>query len=185
MATLTDVGFPNLANIMSRLDPDGSGALVANVLSKKNRFLDDIPWKEGNLPTGHKITQTVNTLPSATWRQLNKGVAVTKGETTQYTESCGILEDLSEIDERTLELNGGREYRLSEDNIKTEGISQQLATAIFYESTSSNPERIHGLSPRYPATSGYTSSPYVLAGTNAGVNARSVWIVTWGERKAY
>jgi hypothetical protein len=185
MSTLTDSGFPNLANVASRLDPNGTLAPIANVLSKMNPFLEMIPWVEGNSPDGHQITQTVNSLPSATWRQYNAGVAATKGQTTQYMESCGRLEDESKIDEAVLQRMGGASYRQSEDAIKLEGISQQFATAFFYESTSSNPERVHGLAPRYPATSGYTSSSYVLAGTNGGSNARSIWLVKFGDRKIY
>lgn len=185
MSTITDSGFPNLANIASRLDPNGGAAMVANVLSKKNPILEDIPWIEGNLPTGHRITQAVNALPSATWRRLNEGVAASKAETAQFDESCGMLEDESKIDEAVAELNGGAAYRASEDLLKQEGFAQQFATALFYESTSSNPERIHGLTARYPATTGFTSSSYVLAGTNAGVNARSIWLITWKERKVY
>jgi hypothetical protein len=95
------------------------------------------------------------------------------------------LEDWSEIDERLYELNGGDAFRMSEDEIKQEGIAQQFANALFYESTSSNPERIHGLAPRYPATTGFVNSAYVLAGTNAGSDARSIWMVCWGKKKVY
>ncbi len=185
MAAITDTAFPNLANVASRLDPNGSIAHVANVLSKKNPILDDIPWIESNEMTGHRITQATTSLPSASWRMLNAGVSATKGETSQFVESCGRLEDESKIDEAIVELNGGAAYRASEDMLKMEGFAQQFATSVFYESTSSNPERIHGLAPRYPATSGYSSSSYVLAGTNAGVNARSVWLMRWAERKLY
>lgn len=185
MAEIEGTGFPNLANIASRLDPSGNTALVANVLSRKLPMLDDIPWQEGNLATGHRITQTINALPSATWRQINQGVAATKAETAQYDESCGRLEDESKIDVALAELNGGAAFRKTEDEIKMEALAQQFSTAVFYESVSSNPERIHGLAPRYPATSGYTSSGYVLAGTNANVNAHSVWLIKWAPRKVY
>lgn len=185
MSTLSGTGIPTLANVASRLDPNGSAARIANVLSKKNPILEDIPWVEGNLPTGHLITQTTTALPSASWRKVNTGIDPTKGETSQFQESCGLLEDESRIDELLVRLNGGSEWRASEDEIKAEGIAQQFATALFYESTSTNPERVHGLSPRYPATTGYTASSYVLAGTNAGVNAQSVWLIKWGERKVY
>jgi hypothetical protein len=185
MATIEDSGFPNLANVASRLDPDGSAAMVANVLSEKNPILDDIPFVEGNLQTGHRITQAANALPSASWRLLNQGIAATKAYTQQFDESCGILEDESKIDERVAELNGGAEYRDSEDMLKLEGMAQQFATSVFYESTSSNPERIHGLSPRYSATSGITAADYVSIGTNADSDCHSIWLITWAPRKLY
>ena len=173
-------------------DPLGGIAQIVNVLSKLNPILDDVPWVEGNLPTGHRITQAANALPSATWRKLNAGVTATKGETAQYDESCGMLEDLSEVDVDLAKLNGdAAAFRASEDKLKMEGISQQFATALWYESVSTNPERIHGLAPRYPATTGYTSSTYTLTGATLGgganscVNCQTVWLVSWEPRKVY
>lgn len=185
MATTADTGFPNLANVAARLDPDGSAAHVANVLSEKNPILEDIPFVEGNLPTGHRITQAANSLPSASWRQLNQGVAAQKADTAQYDESCGRLEDFSKIDEALVELNGGAEYRESEDDLKLEGFAQQFATSVFYESVQTNPERIHGLAPRYSATSGITAANYVKVGTNADANCQSIWLICWAPRKVY
>lgn len=186
MATLADGGFPNLANWSKRQKPEGGIAEIINVLSKKNPILDDVPWSEGNLPTGHRITQASTALPAATWRKLNSGVQATKGDTEQFDETCGMLEDESKVDVDLAKLNGdAAAYRASEDKLKVEGISQQFATALFYESASTNPERIHGLAPRYGGTSGYTASAYTLKGTNAGTNARSVWLISWEPRKVY
>lgn len=191
MATLVDSSFPNLVNVATRLDPNGQVSEVANVLSKKLALLDDIPWLEGNLPTGHRITQAVNALPSGGWRKLNAGIAASKGETSQYDETCGILQSESRIDVDVAKLNGNAAaYRASEDKLFIEGLGQQFATALFYESVSTNPERIHGLSPRYPATSGYTSSAYTIRGTNTAQSGGtadnlSVWLINWEPRKVY
>jgi hypothetical protein len=192
MATLVDSGFPTLANIAKRWDPRSGGvAEIANVLSKKRPELDDIPWYEGNLPTGHRVTQAVNALPAASWRKLNSGVAATKGETDQYDETCGILQTEARIDVDVAKLNGNAAaYRASEERLFMEGLGQQFATALWYESVSTNPERIHGLTPRYPATSGYISSPYTFRGTGASqaggtADNLSIWLVTWEERKLY
>jgi hypothetical protein len=192
MSTLVDSGLPTLANIAKRWDPKSGGvADFANVLSKKLAVLDDIPWYEGNLPTGHRVTQAVNALPVGTWRKFNQGVAATKGETDQYDETCGMLQTESRIDVDVAKLNGNAAaYRASEDKLFIEGLSQQFATAAFYESVSTNPERIHGLSPRYPSTSGFISSPYTFRGAGAAqaggtADNLSIWIVTWEERKMY
>jgi hypothetical protein len=185
MATLSESGFPNLANWAKRRDPDGSIANVVNILSKKIPIIDDIPWVEGNLPTGHRITHALS-LPSASWRTLNAGVTATKADTEQFDETCGILEDESKVDKDLAKLNGdAMAYRASEDDLKIEALGQQFETAVWYESVSTNPTRIHGLTPRYPGTSGYTASSYTLAGTNAGTNAHSIWLVTWAPRKVY
>jgi len=185
MATITGDGWPTLANIAGRLDPDGSTAKITNLLEQKNPILGDFPAMEGNLPTGHQITQTGTALPSATWREINSGVISTTGQTRKYVESCGILEAHSRIDERLVELNGGAAWRETEDMLHLSGMANQGATSLFYDSVANDPERIHGLTARYPATSGYTSSSYVMAGTNAGSNARSIWLITPELRKVY
>jgi hypothetical protein len=183
MATLTDGGFPTLQNVLSRLKPDGGvESQMANLLSQKNPLLQDIPWKEGNLPTGHRIT-SVNGLPTPTWRQLNQGLAAVKGSTVQFDESCGMLEAYSKVDVDLAKLNGNEAaFRASENKLIVEGIAQEMARAVFYESVSNNPEKIHGLSPRYGGTTGFTAGSYVLPkGTLSGVNCQSVWLINWSE----
>lgn len=185
MATLVHGGFPTIAEVASRLDPNGDLAIVANVLERKMGLLRDMPWFEGNLTTGHQVARAENALPSATWRQINQGVLPTTGQVGQYTETFGLLEDECVIDEELLKLNGGMEYRVSEEVLKKEGIAQQLGTAVFYESASVNPERIHGLSPRFYSTTAGLAQDYVLKGTNAGSNCHSIWLLTWAPRKLY
>jgi hypothetical protein len=185
MTSVSGGGFPSLAHVLSRMAPDGTEHRIANTLTKKKPVLGHIPWVEGNLPTGHEIVQTTTALPSGTWRGYNEGINPSLGETSTFVESCALLEDASVIDVSMAEQMGGAAWRSSEDGLKTEGLGQQAVTALWYESASSNPKRPHGLAPRYPATSGYTSSSYTIAGTNAGVNAHSIWIVTWDPRKVY
>lgn len=62
---------------------------------------------------------------------------------------------------------------------------QQVATAVFYESAITNPTRIHGLTPRYAATTGYTASSYVMKSITSGVDGQSIWLITWEPRKLY
>ena len=57
MSTVADGGFPNIVNITKRMKPDGSvETMMADTLSRVLPLLEDIPWVEGNLPTGHRIT---------------------------------------------------------------------------------------------------------------------------------
>lgn len=187
MTELGDTGFPTLVNWAAERNPDGSIANVVNTLSKVIPEIMDIPWKEANGATGHTITQTANTLPSGEWRSLNAGVSAEKSTSAQYIESCGILESESKVDVDLAKLNGDEvAYRASQDRRKQEGMGQEFAESLWYESTSTNPERIHGLSPRYGLVSGGTTSSYVLQGTTgAGTNAHSIWLVTWDEDYCY
>lgn len=181
MATITDLGYPTLQNVVSRLAPNGGvEAQMAELLTKNLPLLEDMPWTEGNLPTGHRITSRTG-LPSPTWRRLNQGVDPTKSTTAQYDESCGILEAYSKVDVDVAALNGNAAaFRASEDKAFLEGFSQELERAVFYENVTTNPEKIHGLSPRYSATTGITAASYVLKkGTVSGSNAHSVWLINW------
>jgi hypothetical protein len=187
MATIADTGFPNIVNVAKRLTPTGAIEQdIAEVLNKNLELLEDIPWIEGNLPTGHRITSR-NALPSMSWRKLNQGLDPVKSETLQYDETCGILEAHSKIDVDVADLNGNTAaFRMSEDKAFIEAMSQEFARALFYESVTTNPERIHGLASRYAQSSGYTASSYVLPkGTLSGTNCESVWLVTWEEGKIF
>ena len=90
-----------------RLDPDGDVPLIAELLNQTNEILDDMQWKEGNLPTGHRITMRTG-LPTVAWRLLNNGITPSKSTTAQIDEQCGMLEAWSEVDKDLAELN--REY---------------------------------------------------------------------------
>ena len=141
--------YPTLVDVTKRLDPNGKPAVVAELLSQLNEPLQDIPWIEGNLPTGHKTT-TRTGLPQATWRRLNYGVPPAKSTTAQITDVCGMLETYSVIDKDLADLNGNTAaFRLTEDTAFIEAMNQQFAQALFYESVGVNPDRITGLSPRY------------------------------------
>lgn len=186
MPTFSDPGWPNLVNIMKRLTPAGGiEALMAELMSQKLAILDDIPWKEGNLPTGELITSRT-ALPSPSWRRFNQGVDPTKSTTVQFEEGCGMLSTRSEVDCDLADLNGNAAaFRESENKAHLEGFAQTLETAFLYENAATNPERIHGLSARYAATTGYTASGYVSKGTVAGVNAHSIWLINWAPDKLY
>ena len=189
MATLTDTAFPNIVNVARRLDPDGAIAAIAELLSKMgDDLVNDIPWQEGNLPTGHRIT-TRTGLPTPSWRKLNQGLDPVKSETMQYDETCGMLEAWSRVDRDIARLNGNEAaWRASEDAAFIMSLRQQLGTAVFYESATTNPERIHGLSPRYGGTTGYTASSYTLrpfAQAGGTADNHSIWLINWAPRKVY
>lgn len=185
MSTLADTGYPTLLDVVQALGPDGSVEMnMAELLNKELPMLDDIPWEEGNLPTGDQV-MTRTGLPTPTWRRLNAGVPPTKSSRATWVEGVGLLEDYSNVDVKVAKLAGNpAAFRKSEDNAKLEAFAQEAARAVWYENATLNPEKIHGLSPRYAATTGYTASSYVLKpGTNAGSNAHSVWLINWEPGK--
>lgn len=178
MATITDVGYLNLADVMARMNPDGSVRPIMEILNKQLEWLPDIPWMQCNLDTGHQLSYRTG-LPSPQWRSLNQGVTLTKTTVGTYIETTGMIEDRAEVD---VDMPGNMAAnRMSEITGKTEMMSEEFARAVFYESTYTNVDRIHGLTPRYGGSTGYTASSYVLKpGTNSGTNCHSVWLIDWG-----
>lgn len=177
-----DSYWPTLLDVARRLDPDGKIATVAEILNKYNEILDDIPFIEGNLPTGHKTTIRTS-IPAPTWRLINRGVQPVKATTSQIVETCGMMEAYSEIDKDLAMLNGNTAaWRLSEDMAVIEGMNQALGTALIYGDTSTNPEQFVGLSARYYQTSAGTA----VTGKNVidaggGTNSTSIWLVGWSN----
>src|SRR3546814_11232675 len=78
-------------DLAKRQDPDGSVSAIAELLSQDNEILEDMPYVEGNLPTGHRATIRTG-LPTATWRKLNAGIPTSTSRTTQDAATCGPLE---------------------------------------------------------------------------------------------
>ena len=184
--------LPNLVDVTKRLDPNGSIAAIAEVLTKTNPILEDIPMIEGNLPTGHRTTVR-NGIPAPTWRKFNYGVRPTKSTTTQVDDSIGMLEDYGEVDKDLAMLNGNTaEFRMSEDSPHIEGLSNTMATTLFYGDTATNPDRFLGLAPRYDSLgtppnkfdateqSAYLKNIISAGGTTASKQT-SVWLIVWGS----
>ncbi len=190
--------LPNLVNVTKRLDPDGSIAKIAELLTEVNPMIGDVPMVEGNLPTGHRTTVRTG-IPSPTWRMLNYGVQPTKSATSQVDDTIGMCEMYSEVDKDLAMLNGNTaEFRMSEDTPHLEGMSNEMASTVLYGDTAVNPERFHGIMPRYdvigtPAgkPTAQTNSDYLKHVIDAGglVGATgaltSMLYVNWGENTVH
>jgi len=183
MATIGNVGL-TLSEYAKRLDPDGKIATIAEIFNETNEILQDAIWVEGNLPTGHKTTIRGG-LPTLTWRKLNYGVAVSKSETTQVTDVCGMLEGYSEVDKDLADLNGNTaDFRLSEDKPFLESMNQTVASSMFYGNTDTDPEKFMGLAPRYNLTTAGNGGN-ILSGSGSGADNTSIWLVTWGDNTCH
>jgi len=179
--------FMSLADWASRTDPSGVIDDIAETLSQCNEIFDDMIWTEGNLPTGHKTTVRTG-LPSGTWRMLYQGIPFTKSTTVQITDGVGMLEAYSRVDRALAELSGNvQRFRMSEDNAHLEGLSQQMATTIFYGNSAINPTQFTGLSPRFNTVSTSTAQNAinVLDGGGTGSSNTSIWLAGWGEQTGF
>lgn len=183
MAVL-DVKNPTLLDVSRRLDPNGNVDTIVEILSQTNEILQDMTWKEGNLPTGHKTTVRTG-LPTPTWRKLYGGVQPTKSTTVQVTDTCGMLEAYAEVDKALADLNGNTAaFRLSEDTAHIEGMSQQMATTLFYGDEALTPERFTGLAPRFNSLSAANAENIVNAG-GSGSDNTSIWLCVWGDQTGH
>lgn len=175
----------SLADHVKRMNPDGSIMSVVEMLSQTNEIVDDVPFMEGNLPTGH-LTGIRTGLPSVAWRLLNSGSIPSKSRTAQITEHCGILEAWSEVDVDLASLNGNTaEWRMSEARAFLEAMSQEAAQTMIYGNSGTAPEEFTGLAARYSAISGATNAQNVITGSGSGGDNSSVWLVGWGEQSIF
>lgn len=189
MATLASSAL-TINEWATRLDPGGKAAAVVELLGQTNEMLTDMLWMQCNDGTKHKTTVRTG-LPNATWRLLNYGVQKSKSTTAQVSDSTGLLEAMSDIDEVLVELNGNDgEFRLGEDRAFIESMNQTQQYQTIYGNAASNPERYTGLVPRFNAISGGTSgiintgANIVDAGGNGSTNT-SLWLIGWGQNTVH
>ena len=183
------IGNTNLTLVdqAKRTDPDGRIAAIAEILSQSNEILEDCPWVEGNLATGHRTTVRTG-LPAVAWRKLNAGVQPSKSTTVQVDEAAGMLEAFGVVDKDLAELNGNTsEFRLSENMAFLEAMNQEQASTMFYGDTAVNPERFLGLSSRYGTVNvnNAQNADNVIDAGGTGTDNTSVWLLGWGANTVH
>lgn len=177
---------PTLLDVAKRLDPGGKIDTIVEMLAQTNEIIQDAVVIEGNLPTGHRSTIRTG-LPQPTWRKLYGGVQPTKSRTAQVTDTTGMMEAYAEVDKALADLNGNTaEFRLSEDSAHIEGMSQELASSIFYADESVDPEKFTGLAARFSSLSAENGSN-INASAADGSNATntSIWFIGWGQNSVF
>lgn len=180
MATLA-ANKQTLLDVAKSLDPDGSTAAVAELLSQENEILIDMPWVAGNLPTGHRVTVRTG-LPDVTWRKLNQGVAASKSRLAQIDEACAMLEARCEIDKDLAELNGNTpSYRLMESKSFIESMNINFASNLFYGDTTLTPERFIGFAPRFGDITGPENADNIIDAGGTGSDNASIWLIGWSN----
>ncbi len=186
MATVVGITVPTLVDVAKLLDPTGAMASIAEILNQTNPILDDMPFYEGNLPTGN-LTTIRTGLPAVAWRQLNAGVQPSKGTTAQVTEQAGLLESWSAVDVEVARISGNVEaFRRSEAMAHIEAMSQEAASVIFYGNSGLNPEKFMGLAPRYSAIAAAPGNQAnIVDAGGTGSDNTSIWVVGWGPRTVH
>ncbi len=185
MATLSN-NYPTLADLAKQLD--GQGNVVSDIieiLDDTNEILLDMPFFECNNGTKH-LTTVRSGIPQGTWRRLYQGVQPQKATNVQVEDACGMLEAWSEVDSKLIDLSANpARFRLNEGMAHLEGMNRDMATALFYGNTNTDPEQFHGLSPRFNALTGADNSTQIVDGGAAGSDNTSIWMIVWGERTCH
>ena len=173
--------YPTLADWARVQDPDGTTAEIVEILKEENEVLEDMVYVESNLPNGHKTTIRTG-LPEGTWRMLYQGVQPKKTTSAQVTDTIGNLENYGEVDKDLADLNGNTaSWRLQEEKGFIQGMSRDMAEALFYADVSVDPEKFHGFVPRFNTTSAPSGEQILKASTSDSGNNdyTSVWLVVW------
>lgn len=182
MATL-DSSVPTLANRAKMLDPNGKVARQAMILSQKNMMLEDIVFKEGNLPTGERVVIETG-LPDSYYRMINAGVPPTNSTSVQVDEQCAELVAYAEVDKTLAKLNGNLgEFRAQKIKSHLEGMSQTQAQNLVY-GDASDPAKYVGFAPRYSSTAADNGENIILGG-GSGADNTSIFLVGWGLESIY
>lgn len=183
MATLVN-NVLTLKEWAKRLDPNGQTAKIVEVLSQTNEILDDMLFKEGNLPTGERTTIRTG-LPTVAWRLLNQGIQPSASKTAQVDEQCGMLEAYSEVDKDLAELNGNvAAFRFSEAQAFLEAMNQEMASTLIYGNAGLAQEEFTGLAIRYSSLSANNAQNIIDAGGTGSDNS-SVYLCVWGDRTVH
>ncbi len=181
--------LPTLLDFAKREDMRGKIMPITEVIEPSQEWLQDIPWMEGNLATGHKTTVRTG-YPEPTWRVLNYGVQPTKGTTTQIVDTCGMLEAYGEVDKELADLNGNKaEWFMGENAGHLTGMGSALATAMIYGDQSIDPEKITGFMPRLSVPSAVrTNAGYNMIDGGAAdgqTDCLSMLLIGWGQNSVH
>ena len=168
-----------LRDLAVRFGEDGKPNPLINLLSQRNSLVGDILWREGNRDTGHKF-RVIAGLPGVSFRSINQGVKATRSSQIVITESCSLIEAVSEIDKELIDIAPDKELARAEESVTfLESMAQKLSKEIWYGSRAADYRGIMGLSERYSSLSGLASDQIIDAG-GTGNNNASIWLVGWG-----
>ena len=123
MATLSTT-MPTMLDWAKTRDPDGKTAKIIEMLSQTNAILEDMVVKEGNLPTGERVTIRTG-LPTSYYRKINAGTPPSKATTAQVTENAAMLESRCHVDVKQANLEADvNAYRMQQGQAHMESMSQ-------------------------------------------------------------
>ena len=173
--------YMTLADHAKFLDPEGKAPAVVEMLEQTNELLTVMPWKEGNLPMGHRNTiRTSN--PTVGVRRINQGTVKSKSTYAQSDEACAIIDGNTAADVKLMQFGGNEAaIRMSEAKGFMESMSQEQQRLFFYGDVGVDDREYTGVTPRYNSLSGTTAQNVISGGSVSGGDATSVWLFMFNE----
>ncbi len=185
---MTTLGTNNLSigDVVRRSKPDGSLAVIVEMLDQINGLAKDAPWVEGDLPGGHYSTQRTS-LPSFSTRNPNGASSIAKSTTSQTLEPMEYIESFSEVDELVARYGGDVSAKqASEAHAFAQGAIQTISSRILSGNGSTTPGQINGIETRYSSTTADNGRNVILGGAAGGqTDCMSIIFCKWGEGKVY
>lgn len=181
MATIVQNSL-TLADWSKRMDPDGSPAMIAELLSQTNEVQEDAVHKEGNLPTGDRVSVRTGE-PEVHLRDINEFVEQSKSTTASFDEPCVIIESYSAVDEEIVKMSGDS-ARMTEDVAFLSSMSKKW-TDLLFKGKPSTHKGVRGLEMRYAQHTNAANSDNVIScgGTTGGLT--SIWLIGWSDQTFY
>ena len=182
MASLTAYKQLTLIEVAKRKAPDGTMAAIAEVLAQENAIVQDAVWMEANDTFSNKTVRRAS-LPTGSWRKLNKGVATESSQTVELIDNIGMLETWAENDIEIINaFPNPKQARNDEAMAFVEGLGQTMAATMIYGNAATTPEKFTGLAPRMASISATTN---VINEGGTGSDLCSIFVVDWGPNAVY
>lgn len=171
MSTLTYGA--TLLEMAKQIAPDGTQMTIAEILTKENQMLLDIPWYSANDIWSHKSLRRAKR-PSGSWRGINEYVTTGKTTTDEIMDVIGIIEAFSVSDKLWVDRQPDpMKARMGQARAFLEGMAEDLGSAFLYSNNAVTPKQPHGIAPRLAA-----SGRYVILNGGGGSDTTSIFAIT-------
>lgn len=172
-----------LLDLQKQKNPDGSSALIAEVLDQMCPFFQDGPVARSNGKVSHRTTYRT-ALPTVSFVELNQGTPRSKSGTKQKVDTMGMINVFSDADARWALIDGAgvAAYRRNEDRAFLQSIAQKLENTIIYGDELTSPLAFTGFAKRTGSLATSIQGSQVRSmGTVSGGDGTSIYVVDWGE----
>ena len=184
---------PTFVEMVRQLDPDGSAADIALLLSQATPLVDDLPFYPSNLATAHRSTVQTGK-PTVTRRRVNEPGSSSRGTTAQIVDGMAIYETRSTVDKLLVDLaptpSAKAAVRMNAGAWHIQALGETVEDDVFYGSVADNDLAINGLTVRYDVLDGPTGANIIDARDTGGDDDgdddfTSIWLLGLGPRTIY